>query len=341
MAMQLLATLDPRRMIALAVLVAAIATPRAPHAPRVLYVAVAPGALPRLLAAEGFDVTPALPVAMPELARYDAVIVSDVPAHLLDAAALDRYATAGGRLLIGGGVESFGSGGYEATALERMLPLRFDDGCRFSPDFAVAIVVDGSPAARATAAAIIEQLSPSDYVTVIGRVTVGPRRAVHRRELLADVGVAEVGAALHQARTLLDGIRAASKHVVVVGGGTPVLDDRELHDDGIALARLDVAASPEQIAAALAPVDDELVHVRGAPPLRGFVAMRAKASAETLLATTTGAPLLARWRRGAGVVMAWTSDLDGAWAADWVTWGGYAAFWTAAISGDSPRLPLP
>ena len=338
-----LATFDPRRSIALAVLVAAaawIATPRAVTAPRVLYIAVAPGPLPRVLAAEGFAVTTAWPGAVPELARYDMIIVSDVPAHLLDAAALDRYVTGGGTLLIGGGEESFGSGAYEATALERLLPVHFDGGCRFTPDLAVAVLIDGSPASRATARAVVESLSPSDYVSVVGR----PRRAAHRRELFADIDRVTGLGALHDARTLLDGIRAASKHVVVVAAGAPVEGDRELRDGGIVLSQLPAGASDAQIAGALTAVDDDLVHVRslpGAPPLRGFVAMRPKATAETLLETTTGAPLLARWRRGAGVVIAWTSDLDGPWAADWLTWDGYAAFWSGVVSGDSRRAPLP
>ena len=349
MAMQPLAVFDPRRAIALAVLAAAaawIATPQIPT-PRVLYVSIAPWTtpLPRALAAEGFAVRAVPPGALPALAGYDAVIVSDVPAHLLDAAALDRYATAGGTLLIGGGAESFGTGAYEATALERMLPVRFDGGCRMTPDLAVAIVVDGSPAARATARALVESLSPSDYVAVLGRETVSPRRAAHRRELFAGIDrITGGGAGIHEARMLLDGIRAVSKHVVVVAAAPPILDGRELRDGGIVLSQLAVGANATQISGALAPVDDDLVHVRslrGAPPLRGFVAMRAKAAAVTLLETTTGAPLLARWRRGAGVVIAWTSDLDGEWAADWRTWDGYAVFWSGVISGDSPRAPPP
>jgi len=330
-----LATFDPRRWLALAVLAVGLSIPHH-QAPRVLYIALAPGALPRALAAEGFAVTPAWPGALPALARYDMVIVSDVPAHLLDAAALDRYATGGGTLLIGGGEESFGSGAYEATPLERLLPVHFDGGCRFTPDLAVAVLIDGSPASRATARAVVESLSPSDYVSVGGR----PRRAAHRRELFADIDrVTELGA-LHDARTLLDGIRAASKHVVVVAAGAPVQGDRELRDGGIVLSQLPAGASDAQITAALAPVDDDLVHVRslpGAPPLRGFVAMRAKATAQALVETTTGEPLLARWRRGAGVVLAWTSDLDGLWAADWLAWDGYAAFWGSTARAAARR----
>src|SRR5215470_7186902 len=172
--MAMLTTFDPRRWLVLALLAVGLSIPHHP-APRVLYIAVAPGTFPRVLAAEGFAVTTAWPGAVPALAGYDVVIVSGVPAHLLDAAALDRYATAGGTLLIGGGAESFGSGAYEATALERMLPVHFDGGCRLTPDLAVALLIDGSPASRSTARALVESLSPSDYVSVVGR----PRRAAH------------------------------------------------------------------------------------------------------------------------------------------------------------------
>ncbi|MEN9936516.1 MAG: hypothetical protein RLZZ387_3095 [Chloroflexota bacterium] len=64
--------------------------------------------------------------------------------------------------------------------------------------------------------------------------------------------------------------------------------------------------------------------VRGldaAPELRGFVQTTARQTAQVILATPDGQPLLAGWQHGLGHTLAWTSDLTERWAADWVRAG--------------------
>jgi Ca-activated chloride channel homolog len=64
-----------------------------------------------------------------------------------------------------------------------------------------------------------------------------------------------------------------------------------------------------------------------APFLRGYVATRMKPSpSELLLSTELGEPLLARRRLGAGHMLAWTSDLEPRWAADFMSWPKFASF---------------
>jgi Ca-activated chloride channel homolog len=83
-----------------------------------------------------------------------------------------------------------------------------------------------------------------------------------------------------------------------------------------------------------------------APFLRGYVATRTKPSpSELLLATELGEPLLARRRLGAGHVLAWTSDLEPRWAADFMRWPKFAAFLSQLLrehrrDEDTDRLPL-
>lgn len=67
------------------------------------------------------------------------------------------------------------------------------------------------------------------------------------------------------------------------------------------------------------------------PPLYGYVGTSAKSSADLILETPMGDPLLAAWEYGLGRSVAWTSDATGRWAVDWVRWQGFPAFWAQTI----------
>ena len=68
-----------------------------------------------------------------------------------------------------------------------------------------------------------------------------------------------------------------------------------------------------------------------APLLLGYNATKPKPTAELLLATERGEPLLATWRYGLGHAAAFTSDAKGRWAAEWLAWPGYGKFWTQFV----------
>lgn len=68
-----------------------------------------------------------------------------------------------------------------------------------------------------------------------------------------------------------------------------------------------------------------------APYLLGYVSTKAKDGAEVLLTSEYGEPILARWRRGLGKSVAFTSDLKNRWAVKWVRWSGYSKFWAQLI----------
>jgi uncharacterized membrane protein len=59
------------------------------------------------------------------------------------------------------------------------------------------------------------------------------------------------------------------------------------------------------------------------PPLRGYVLAYAKPTAETLLVTDKGDPLLTVWRYGLGRSVAFTSDLKGRWGKAWLQWESF------------------
>jgi Mg-chelatase subunit ChlD len=63
------------------------------------------------------------------------------------------------------------------------------------------------------------------------------------------------------------------------------------------------------------------------PTLTGHIATTPKDSAEVVLASDEGAPLLAQWHYGLGRVAAWTSDLGTRWTTSWPSWDQNAQFW--------------
>ncbi|TVQ23824.1 MAG: VWA domain-containing protein, partial [Spirochaetaceae bacterium] len=62
------------------------------------------------------------------------------------------------------------------------------------------------------------------------------------------------------------------------------------------------------------------------PPLRGFVLAYPKPAADVLLIGPGDNPILAAWRYGLGRSVAFTSDLRGRWAREWLDWDAFARF---------------
>ncbi|MBE0697637.1 MAG: VWA domain-containing protein, partial [Anaerolineaceae bacterium] len=62
------------------------------------------------------------------------------------------------------------------------------------------------------------------------------------------------------------------------------------------------------------------------PGLLGYNGTSPKNTARLDLLTPRGDPLLASWQFGLGRAAAWTSDLKGRWATDWVKWNQFARF---------------
>jgi Mg-chelatase subunit ChlD len=105
------------------------------------------------LRAAGMDVVTLapgeLPATLPELATYDAVVLANVPAAALPAGAMETlpvYVRDLGRgLLMTGGEDAFGAGGYLRTPLEAALPVDMDVRTREqSPNLALVLAVDKS-----------------------------------------------------------------------------------------------------------------------------------------------------------------------------------------------------
>src|SRR5262249_23831418 len=68
-----------------------------------------------------------------------------------------------------------------------------------------------------------------------------------------------------------------------------------------------------------------------APFLLGYVTTRPKPTCELMLSTEKGDPLLAWWRYGLGMSVAFTSDAKARWSAEWLSWPGYSKFWAQVV----------
>ncbi|MGH7128733.1 MAG: VWA domain-containing protein, partial [Planctomycetaceae bacterium] len=155
--------------------------------PSLLYIEGEPNEAHYLVAAmedEGLriDVRPpeAFPRSMQELAGYDGVIVSDVPAHKFTEESMtlvqDYVEKLGGGFVMIGGKNSFGVGGYYRTPIEEVLPVKMkapDREERYS--VALCLVIDRSGSmqgqkieiAKSAAVATVDLLTPKDYVGVV------------------------------------------------------------------------------------------------------------------------------------------------------------------------------
>jgi uncharacterized membrane protein len=75
------------------------------------------------------------------------------------------------------------------------------------------------------------------------------------------------------------------------------------------------------------------INWKQAPLLLGYNSTKPKPTADMLLVTERGEPLLATWRYGLGQAAAFTSDAKARWAAEWLNWQGYGKFWAQIVRG--------
>lgn len=235
--------------------------------------------LPRVLEEAGLSVRVVGPRDLPhnpvELQAYDLIILQNVPAEEVAAPQQQQLAQYvedfGGGLIMVGGYDSFGAGGWIDTALDPLLPvdMRIPDELRV-PTAAIAIVLDRSGSmnesagggqskqgvANEGAAIAIATLDPLDYLTVIafsghastivpvGRV--GDAKSIVRqvRGITSDGGT-NMGPALRDAHAALRSVEADVKHVICLTDGRSMPDDfigiaREMRRGGITLSTIAV-----------------------------------------------------------------------------------------------------
>jgi Ca-activated chloride channel homolog len=345
------------------------------------------------------------PDNLAELQNYDLLVLSNVPATSLSLRQMEVARTyvqeLGGGLIMLGGDQSFGLGGYYKTTLEEILPVRSDfEKEKEKPSLAMMLVVDKSGSmggekiemAKEAARAAVELLGPSDKVGVLAfegenfwvcemHPCTDKGFVLDRIAGLEAGGGTVMAPAMEEAHETLRSTVAKLKHVIVLTDGISAPGDFEGIAQAMAadritcstvamgtdadqplleeIARLGngryyVADDPgqvpqifakETVTASKSAINEQpfpptvvrsshvLADIRldEAPFLLGYVVTRPKPTAEVILATETGDPLLAWWRYGLGMSVAFTSDAKARWAAEWLNWPQFGQFWSQIV----------
>ena len=184
-----------------------------------------------------------MPGTLDELAQYDAILFSDVPATELSVSQMNLLRTyiedLGGGFVMIGGEESFGLGGYYRTAIEVVLPLRMrSEKKKDTPSLAMMLIIDKSGSmdgekmelAKEASMATVELLNERDYVSVIAfdgdaYPVVEMQGAGNQMGIIQTISQIQAGGgtsiypALTMAQESLFGVPATFKHVILLTDG--------------------------------------------------------------------------------------------------------------------------
>ncbi len=201
----------------------------------------------------GFDVEMALPFNLPVSAfgyqDYQAVILSDVDARLLDQGAMvsleSWVSTFGGGLVIIGGESVYGEDGYQDTAIERAMPVWFKAE-REPKDLALVIALDKSYSMVGDKMAMAKEASKAAAEVLEDEQQFGllafdyhfywpvPIQLARNRDRIAErISSIEASSptniypALEDVYVSLMGTEAEVKHVILLSDGKTYEDDYE------------------------------------------------------------------------------------------------------------------
>jgi uncharacterized membrane protein len=380
--------------------------------PRVLLVDSDPKQSRHLAAAleeEGIQVdvrpTQGVPDSLSDLQNYELLILSNVPATSMSTRQMNLVRTyvqeLGGGLIMIGGEQAFGLGGYYKTTIEEILPVRSDfEKEKEKPSLAMILVIDKSGSmggtkiemAKDAAKAAVELLGPKDKIGVIAfdgdLFWIADIQSAANKGQVNDKisgieagGGTTMGPPMEAAFEALQNTPAKLKHVIVLTDGVSEPADFEGIAQNMAQAKMTcttvavgddcdfrllqeiarigngryyAAEDPsnipqifakETVTASKSAINEQPftpivtrptpavsdVKFDEAPFLLGYVTTRPKPTSELILATEKGDPLLAWWRYGLGMSVAFTSDAKSRWAAEWLSWPGYGKFWAQVV----------
>jgi Mg-chelatase subunit ChlD len=359
---------------------------------------------------EGIQVEVRPPRGMPDtladLQNYELLILSNVPATDLKQRQMEVARTfvqhLGGGLIMIGGDQSFGLGGYYKTTLEDILPVRSDfEKEKEKPSLAMVLIIDRSGSmsgtkieqAKEAAKNAVDLLGSQDKVGVIAfdaefqwvtdHMQPGSNKGqvIDRISRIEANGGTVIYPALKEAFETLQTTTAKIKHVILLTDGMGEQADFEGLAATMAAAPITVSTvalgedadrrllteiarvgngrfypvddptsvpqifAKETITASKSALNEEAfapqivrptpvlagIDLAPAPLLLGHVRTRPKATSEVILSTERHDPLLAWWRYGLGMSVAFTADAKSRWAAEWLTWPGFSKFWAQIV----------
>src|ERR1700737_2159851 len=243
--------------------------------PRVLLVENTLGEAPSLesaLPSTGIGTSTITPDQLPrsaaDLAAFQAVVLVNIPAAslgtdtmtLLQASVRDL----GTGLVVIGGADSYGPGGYAGTALETTLPVQIQlPQDMQKPPVAVVLVLEstesgqGDQILRGAAESVVDQLTPRDLVGVtngaMGTVVVPLAPLTNKAAVKRQIESINLGDPfsyapdLQAAEQALTKANAAIKHVILFGDGDTQKDTESvittMHAKGITVSTVAIAAN--------------------------------------------------------------------------------------------------
>jgi len=184
-----------------------------------------------------------MPRTLDELDQFEAIVLSNVPATMLTMHQMDLVRTylseLGGGLMMLGGEQSFGLGGYYKTPIEEVLPVRSDfEKEKENPSLALCLVIDRSGSmggqkmelAKDAAKSAVELLSPRDFVSVVAfdhaSYVVAPMQSAASKGVINSAistieaaGGTNIYPGLVDAHDQLRRVAAKLKHVILLTDG--------------------------------------------------------------------------------------------------------------------------
>ena len=386
--------------------------------PRVLYAEKAGTQAKHLLevlAAQQIEVDRVGPHGVPRdldsLLEYDAVILSDVSALRMTRDQMEMVRSFvrdhGGGLIMLGGEESFGLGGYYQTPVEESLPVTMETRQRMEvPSLAVVLVIDRSGSmdtgagrftklelAKEAAQLVVEILDDRSEVGVLAFDTestwvVPIQPVVDKDQIRYEIaairsgGGTDIFPALKKTYQRLFQRDARLKHLILLSDGQSATGEfasltRRMARDRITVSTVAIGRDADtrlledisrwgrgryyysedaqslpriftleaQLASRTAAVEEpfrplvtapfheilQQIDWRTTPPLGGYVATTPKPTAEQLLTSPQGDPLLSVWRYGIGRSAVFTSDANARWGVLWLKWEGFSRLFSQLI----------
>ncbi len=243
----------------------------------------------RVLRRAGIDVTTvaasAVPASLLEMQAYDLVMLQNVPVESVTPERQEVLAAYvrdwGGGLVMIGGPDSFGAGGWKGSAIEPLLPVSLDLPERLvQPDAAIVFVLDVSGSmgrsvmgstlsqqeiANEAAALAVRSLDKKDLVGVIAfsenydvivplAPNADPEATAARVLSLGPGGGTNMGPAMEEAERQLSAARAEVKHLIVLSDGRslgyetlPDLAGRMHERHGITVSTISVGSQSDDV----------------------------------------------------------------------------------------------